>query len=218
MYVPGFTAVDDEEQIRAFVSAARTGWIVTSDSAGVPAASLLPIIWHGSTVIAHMAKANPQWRDIGSGCPGLVIVAGPEAYVTPTWYPSKAEHGRAVPTWNYVAVHLTGSVQVRRDPSWLRAAVAELTELHETGRAERWAITDASNDFVDAQLKAIVGIELTVERVDAKAKLSQNRPEPDRLGVLAGLADEAHPEAAAVLTAMRSDAPLAASGVRHRPA
>lgn len=218
MYVPAFTAVDDEQQIRAFVAAARSGWIVTVDSAGVPAASLLPIMWHGSTVIAHMAKANPQWREIASGCPGLIIVGGPEAYITPTWYPSKAEHGRTVPTWNYTAVHLTGTVHVHHDPSWLRAAVAELTEVHETGRAEPWAITDAPHDFIDAQLKAIVGIELTVERVDAKAKLSQNRPEPDRLGVLAGLADEGHPEATAVRTAMRSDTPLAASGVRQRPA
>lgn len=208
MYVPGFTAVDDEEQIREFVAAVRSGWLVTADAAGVPVASLLPIMWRGSTVVAHMAKANGQWRDIGDGRPALVIVGGPEAYVSPNWYPSKAEHGKAVPTWNYTAVHLTGIARVHHEAGWLRDAVGDLTDVHEAGRAQPWSVAGAPEDFVATQLKAIVGVELTVERVEAKAKLSQNRSDEDRAGVLAALAVEQRPGAAAVLAAMESTTPL----------
>jgi transcriptional regulator len=107
--------------------------------------------------------------------------------VSPSWYPSKAEHHRVVPTWNYSAVHVTGRATVHRDPGWLRAAVGDLTELHEAGRDQPWAVTDAPEAFVAQQLKAIVGIELEITAVEAKAKRSQNRSEADRVGVIDGL-------------------------------
>ena len=174
MYVPGFSAVDDDGA-RDIVSTARSGWLVTGNGDGPPTATLMPIMWRGDRLVAHMAKANPHWRAISDGMPALVIVTGPEAYISPSWYASKAEHGRVVPTWNYLAVHLTGTVSVHRDPAWLRAAVTDLTNRHEHDRVEPWHVTDAPDEYITAQLRAIIGIEMHVERVEGKAKLSQNR-------------------------------------------
>jgi transcriptional regulator len=207
MYRPAFTVVDDEREARAMVAAARSGWFVTSSPEDGPVATLLPILWQGPKVIAHLAKANPQWRPIHDGDRALVIVGGPEAYVSPSWYPSKDEHGRVVPTWNYLAVHLAGPVRVHRDPEWLRRAVTDLTEHHERDRSPRWQVSDAPEAFIDSQLKAIVGIELFVERVEAKAKTSQNRPEQDRLGVIEGLASDRHQDASEMVRIMGRSAP-----------
>jgi transcriptional regulator len=187
VYTPPFNAVQDEDAIRAMVAAFRTAWLVTADSDRVPTATLLPIMWRGDVVIAHMAKANPQWRGITDGDPALLIAGGPEAYISPSWYAAKAEHGKVVPTWNYSAVHLTGTVCVHQDSDWLRRAVTELTDTHEAGREHRWQVTDAPAQYVDAQLNGIVGIEFTVTRVEGKAKLSQNRSPADQAGVIAGL-------------------------------
>lgn len=187
MYVPPFNALDDEAAIRSLVAAARTGWLVTTAPDGVPLATLLPLLWRDDVVVMHMARANPQWRAIEPESPGLIIVPGPEAYVSPSWYASKREHGRVVPTWNYSAVHLTGAVTVRQDTEWLRAAVTDLTDRHESSRDEPWAVTDAPEPYVDGQLRGIVGIELVVTRIEGKNKLSQNRSAADRRGVVAGL-------------------------------
>lgn len=166
----------------------------------------MPILWRGDTVIAHMAKANPHWRTISDGAPGLLIVSGPEAYVSPSWYATKIEHGRVVPTWNYLAVHLTGTVHVRCDPGWLLDAVTSLTNHHEQQQSVPWRVSDAPDDYITSQLKAIVGIEMQVDHVDGKAKLSQNRSEPDRAGVIDGLSDRRRdPGAAAIATAMAAD-------------
>lgn len=204
MYVPLFSAVDDEDQIREMVAAIGSGWLVTMSDGRAPAATLVPILWRHDRVVAHMAKANPHWRTIGDGAPGLLIVSGPEAYVSPSWYTSKAEHGRVVPTWNYLAVHLTGRVHIHQDPAWLRHAVSDLTDHHEQQRAEPWRVSDAPTDYLDAQLRAIVGVEMHVEHVDAKAKLSQNRLEQDQLGVINGLRNEPPtPDSHAIAAAMQ---------------
>jgi transcriptional regulator len=187
MYTPPFNAVPDDAGIRAVVAAARSGWLVTVGDGGFPVATLLPIMWRGDRVIAHMARANPQWTDLAPGTPGLIIVGGAEAYVSPSWYAAKAEHGKVVPTWNYSAVHLTGRVTVHHDDAWLRQAVTELTETHETGRADSWHVTDAPAPYIDGQLHGIVGVEFAVIRVEGKAKLSQNRSDADRRGVVEGL-------------------------------
>jgi transcriptional regulator len=187
VYLPPFNAVHDEAQTRAMVAAARTGWLVTVDRDGVPLATLLPIMWAGERVIAHMAKANPQWKQIQPGAPCLVIVTGTQAYISPSWYAAKAEDGKVVPTWNYSAVHLTGTVTVHEDSAWLRTAVTELTDLHESGRDHPWQVTDAPEPYVEGQLRGIVGIEVAVTRVEGKAKLSQNRSGADRRGVVDGL-------------------------------
>ncbi len=205
MYVPRFAAVDDD-RARAIVSAAGSGWLVTGTGDGPPAATLMPVLWRGDRLVAHMAKANEHWRSIVDGMPALVIVTGPEAYISPSWYPSKAEHGRVVPTWNYLAVHLTGTVFVHRDPEWLRALVTDLTERHERERAEPWHVTDAPDDHITAQLHAIVGIEMHVEHAEGAAKLSQNRSAADHDGVVAGLEHDAAARASAtVADAMTRD-------------
>lgn len=186
MYVPRFNAMPDAE-LPALVAAAGTAELVTVGPDGYPAATLLPVIWDGDRLLFHLARANPQWRAIRSGSPALAVVTGPQAYVSPAWYASKQEHGRVVPTWNYTAVHFTGRVEVRQDEAWLREAVTQLTNLHEAARPEPWSVTDAPGPYVEKQLRAIVGVELAIEKVEGKAKLSQNRSSSDRAGVVEGL-------------------------------
>jgi transcriptional regulator len=203
VYVPPFNAVEDDDEIRAMVAAGRVAWLVTTHE-GVPEATLLPIMWHDDTVIAHMAIANQQWRHLEAGTPALLICPGPDAYISPTWYAAKAEHGKVVPTWNYTAVHLTGTVQVHQDPEWLREAVTELTRTHESERQRPWAVTDAPEPYVEGQLRGIVGVEFTVTKVEGKAKLSQNRSLDDRTGVVAGLHEEPYAGAQQVAELMDS--------------
>ena len=156
---------------------------------------------HGR-LLGHLALANPQWRSVGPDTIALAIVHGPQAYVSPSWYPSTARHGKMVPTWNYVSVHFTGPLTIHRDPEWLRDVVTRLTARHEAGRPHPWRVTDAPPDFIDSQLKAIVGVELTIVTVEAKEKLSQNRNPEDRAGALAGLRGEPGPGPAAIAARM----------------
>lgn len=212
MYIPPAFAVDGEAEIAAFVERAAAADLVTFDGSQL-VASLLPVIWerpeeageHGR-LLAHMALNNPQWSTAEAGVSALAIVHGPQAYISPAWYESKREHGRVVPTWNYTSVHFTGPVRFHRDPEWIRDVVTRLTDRHETGRresgADRWRVTDAPERFVDGQLQAIVGVELTVTRVEAKAKLSQNRPDADRIGVIEALRAELEPGAGEVAELM----------------
>ena len=196
VYVPHFNALDDADEIRALVATVGSAQLVTAGPDGYPAATLLPVVWDeaGGRLVLHMARANPHWKAIEPGTAALAVVSGPEAYVSPAWYATKAEHGKVVPTWNYSAVHFTGRVTARHDPAWLREAVTLLTGVHEGRRAaaghEAWSVGDAPETYVEGQLRAIVGLELVVERVEAKAKLSQNRSEADRAGVVAGLRSE----------------------------
>lgn len=190
MYVPRFNAVHDDEEIRRLVATVGSAQLVTVGEDGYPAATLLPVLWACGRLVFHMARANPHWRSIPAGGPALAVVTGPEAYISAAWYPSKSQHGRVVPTWNYSAVHVTGRVQVHHDRDWLLDAVTRLTDEHEERRDESWSVGDAPSRYVEKQLRAIVGIELTVERVEAKAKLSQNRDDADVAGVIAGLRRE----------------------------
>jgi transcriptional regulator len=205
MYTPSFNRIDDDDEIRRFVAAARSAEFVTVDPDGVPIATLLPIMWDGEVVLAHMARANPQWKTIVDDSPALLICSGAEAYISPSWYAAKAEHGRVVPTWNYSAVHLSGTVRVHEDRDWLRDVVTRLTGVHEGGRAQPWQPSDAPEKYIDGQLGGIVGLEITVTRAEGKAKLSQNRSADDRRGVVAGLLAEEHYEAAEVAAAMEPD-------------
>jgi transcriptional regulator len=207
MYVPAFNAVEDEAEVRALVESVGSGWLVTSgDGSAAPAATLLPVLWREDRVRCHLARANPHWRSMVEGMRALLIVTGPQAYVSPSWYASKAEHGRVVPTWNYVAVQLSGSLVVRHEPAWLLDLVTALTDRHEGARAadgERWRVDDAPPEFIASQLKAIVGVELLVDTVEAKAKLSQNRSAADQQGVVDGLRRESPaggPEVADLMT------------------
>ena len=194
MYIPHFNTLEDQAEIRRMVDTIGSAEIITVGTDGTPIATLLPILWseNGGTIIAHMARANQHWKAIAPESKFLAIVAGPQAYISPSWYSSKAEHGKVVPTWNYTAIHFSGTITVHDDANWVRRAVTELTERHEGRRETPWAVTDAPDAYVSGQLKAIVGLHLTVERVEAKAKLSQNRSEADQDGVVAGLRAEGH--------------------------
>jgi transcriptional regulator len=186
VYVPHFNRMDDAD-IPAFLDSSSTAELVTVGPDGFPIATLMPFLSDGDRLLMHMARANPHWQSIEAGTPALAIVAGSQAYVSPSWYATKREHGRVVPTWNYSAVHLTGRVTVHQDTGWLRDVVERLTDRHERHRADRWSVDDAPADYVAKQLRAIVGVELAVDRVEAKAKLSQNRSAEDRSGVIQGL-------------------------------
>ena len=208
MYVPAHFAVSDLSQIAAFVEQAGAADLVTFDG-GRMTASLLPVIWdrsgggHGR-LLAHLAVANPQWQAADTGVPALAIVHGPQAYVSPSWYPSTQEHGRVVPTWNYTSVHFTGQVTFHRDAGWLRDIVTRLTEKYEHDRDGRWWVQDAPEAYINGQLRGIVGVEMQVTDVEAKAKLSQNRSPADQAGVITGLRGTADPGAHAVADLMQA--------------
>jgi transcriptional regulator len=206
MYVPHHFAMDDDE-LTGLVRSVGAADFVTVGPDGTPESSLLPLLLdlaHG-VAIAHMARANPQWKHIpAAGTRALAIVSAPQAYVSPTWYASKREHGRVVPTWNYSAVHLTGIVTVHDDLEWVRAMVTALSEAHEGHRPAPWTIDDAPAGFVEGQLRGILGVEMQVETVTGKAKLSQNRSDVDQAAVVAGLEGEGTTSADAVAAAMRA--------------
>jgi transcriptional regulator len=142
----------------------------------------------------HLAKANPQWRDAQAGIPFLAVFVGPEGYISPSLYPSKREHGRVVPTWNYIAVHAVGVPEFFEDAARLHGLVSMLTDEHEHDRAAPWHVTDAPESYIGDQLKGIVGFEMPIDEIRGKWKLSQNRTLDDRLGVLEGLSSEGGPE------------------------
>lgn len=192
MYVPGPNAMT-EADLAAFLGRRAAGHLVTVGRDGIPDSTLLPVVIDGDRVIGHLARANPHWTRIAAGSPGLVVVTGADAYVSPSWYASKAAHGRVVPTWNYSEVHLRGAVTVHDDPDWVLDVVWRLTERHESHRESPWAPDDAPAAYLRGQLRGIVGVEVLVESVEGKAKLSQNRSDADREGVVAGLRGEDHP-------------------------
>jgi transcriptional regulator len=210
MYLPRHFTQTDLAEIAAFVDVAAAANLVTFDGTR-PVATLLPVIWDRpddwlerggyGRLLGHIAIANEQWQTAQPGAQALAIVHGPQAYISPAWYESKQRHGRVVPTWNYQTVHLTGTLQVHQDPEWLRALVTRLTERHESVREHRWAVTDAPPDYVNGQLRAIVGMELLITTVEAKSKLSQNRSEADQAGVVDGLRAEQGDDAGSVAVA-----------------
>jgi transcriptional regulator len=209
VYLPRHFAARAAAEVAAFVDHVGAADLVTFDGTK-PIASLIPILWdRGDTtegdygrLLGHLALANPQWQSAGPDTIALAIVDGPQAYISPSWYPSTARHGKMVPTWNYVSVHFTGPLTIHRDAEWKRDIVTRLTTRHEAGRPSPWLVTDAPPDFIDSQLKAIVGIELTITTVEAKEKLSQNRNAEDQAGALNGLRGEPGPGPAAIAELM----------------
>ena len=193
MYVPPHFLEERPEVIAAALRAAGLATLVTLGRDGI-AATHAPMLLdpgpgrHG-TLVGHIARANPQWRDSVGSVHGLAIFAGPDAYVSPSWYPSKQAHGRVVPTWNYVAVHAHGPVEFFDDAERLHDVVRRLTEKQERPRAAPWAVSDAPADYVKGMLRGIVGFALSIERLEGKWKLSQNRDAADRQGVAHGLAE-----------------------------
>ncbi|WP_431281888.1 FMN-binding negative transcriptional regulator [Humitalea sp. 24SJ18S-53] len=205
MYNPPAFRIDDADELASLITQARLALLVCNGADGIPAASHLPLILDRADKVlhGHLARANPQWQALAAAGRALAVFSGPDAYVSPSLYPSKAEHGRVVPTWNYVAVHAHCDVEVYDDADRLHAVVSRLTDLHESPRQKPWAVDDAPKPFVAGQLKGIVGLRLTITALIGKKKLSQNRAAPDRDGVAAGLADSADPRDQAVAQAMR---------------
>lgn len=201
MYTPPAFRDDDRHSIVATIRGARLAHVVTATQAGV-LATPLPLFLdesegeHG-VLYGHLAKANPQWREPALG-EGLAIFMGPDAYITPSWYETKRETGKVVPTWNYVAVHAYGPVEFFDDAARLLDLVTRLTDLHEGERPAPWAVSDAPPDFIQAQLRGIVGLRMPITRLEGKRKMSQNRSASDRAGVAAGLADSPRPADRAV--------------------
>ncbi|GAA3398312.1 FMN-binding negative transcriptional regulator [Cryptosporangium minutisporangium] len=206
MYVPSHFAVPADRQAELL---GRGGFahLVTPTAEGL-VSTPLPLLYDPGrpgrgALLGHVARNNPHWRDLPD-TESLAIVTGPDAYVSPGYYATKREHGRVVPTWNYEVLHVHGRLVAHDDVAWLRDLVTRLTDTHEAGRAAPWGVTDAPERFIDGQLRAIVGLELVISRVEAKAKLSQNRSAADQDGVLAGLAASGLPGEAAVAAAMRA--------------
>ncbi|WGR95086.1 FMN-binding negative transcriptional regulator [Bradyrhizobium sp. ISRA443] len=196
MYVPPHFKIDELGAIHATMRASRLATLVTATADGLMGTPL-PLILderegdHG-TLYGHVARPNPQWQAPALG-EAMAIFTGPDAYVTPSWYVTKAEHGKVVPTWNYVAVHAYGPAEFFEDADRLLDVVTRLTSLHESSRAEVWQVSDAPADFVKAQLRGIIGIRMPITRIDAKKKMSQNRKLEDRAGVVAGLSVSDNP-------------------------
>jgi len=191
MYQPPLFREDRLEVMHGLIRAHPFATLVTLE-AGALSANHLPMILHpklsaNGTLHGHMARANPLWQNRDGGVDALAIFHGPQQYITPSWYPSKKEHGKVVPTWNYAVVHAHGPLTTIEDPAWLRAHLEALTGQQEGGRPVPWFVSDAPDDFIAHQLKGIVGFELTIGRIEGKWKVSQNRDERDRTGVSRGL-------------------------------
>ena len=195
MYTPRAFALDDLPEIQQLIQHTRLAQLVTVGENGLQA-SHLPLLLNpdegpNGTLYGHLARANPQWRELQNGSEALVIFAGADAYISPAFYPAKAEHGKVVPTWNYIVVHAYGKPAVFSDAERLLKVVTALTDRHESGRAQPWRVSDAPADYIDGMLKAIVGFALPIERLVGKRKLSQNRSAADMAGVRDGLAASA---------------------------
>jgi transcriptional regulator len=190
MYVPPAFREEDLAAIHATIEQARLSHLVTATADGLIATPLPMILVreegpHG-TLYGHVARANPQWKLPAIG-EAMALFLGPHAYITPNWYATKQETHKVVPTWNYVAVHAYGPIEFFDDGNRLRAIVTRLTDMHERDSAVPWAVNDAPESFVAAQLRAIVGLRLPITRIEGKRKMSQNRSAEDRAGVAAGL-------------------------------
>lgn len=197
MYNPPAFREDRLDVLHAAIRQYPLGMLITTGRGGLMANPIPFLIKaHGpdeGTLWAHMARANDQLQALRDGAEALVVFQGPQAFVTPSWYASKAEHHKVVPTWNYVVVQAWGRPTVIDDSDWLQRQVGELTQSQEQGRAEPWAVSDAPADYIAAQLRGIVGLEIPIARIEGKWKVSQNRPENDRRGVHDGLrAEGAH--------------------------
>jgi len=191
MYLPGHFEETRIDTLHQLIRARPLATIVTLGSAGLNAnhipfelsAEPAPL----GTLRGHVARANPLWRDFSENIDALIIFHGPQAYVSPSWYPTKQATGEVVPTYNYIVVHAYGRLEIIDDPRWLRGLVTRLTERFEAARAEPWHVTDAPDGFIENQLRGIVGIEIVISKLLGKWKASQNRPVVDREGVVKGL-------------------------------
>ena len=191
MYQPSHFKEERPEVLRELIAGHPLGALVTLGAAGIEA-NHVPFLFDPEptpfgTLRAHVARNNPVWREFRQDVEALVIFQGPQLYVTPSWYPRKQQTGKVVPTWNYAIVQAYGHMRVMDDSQWLLQQVAAMTSAQEAVRQEPWSVSDAPADFLAAQLKGIVGVEIEITRIEGKWKVSQNKPETDRRGVAQGL-------------------------------
>ncbi|MBN9018098.1 MAG: FMN-binding negative transcriptional regulator [Rhizobiales bacterium] len=195
MYRPPAFREDRLEVLHAFIRAHPLGMLVSAGAGGLMANPIPFLVDPAATekglLRAHLAKANDQLAALRQGAEVMVLFQGPDAYVTPSWYASKREHGKVVPTWNYATVHAWGTPRVIDDETWLRDQTGDLTLSQEAGRDHPWGVEDAPADFLAGQIKGIVGLEIPIARIEGKWKVSQNRSVADRQGVIDGLRQEA---------------------------
>ena len=194
MYQPPHFREDRRAVQHALIRAHPLGLLITAGPDGLQA-NPIPFLVDSKasdngTLLAHLARANPQLQELARVEECLVVFQGPQQYITPSWYATKHESGKVVPTWNYITVHAWGRPRVIDDVNWLRQQVGALTASQERARPAPWAVDDAPADFISAQLKAIVGLDIPIARIEGKWKVSQNRPAADRAGVVAGLRGE----------------------------
>lgn len=197
MYLPSAFRQDDLAELHAQMQASPFALLTSAGAAGVQA-SHLPLLLapdegEFGTLYGHFARANPHWRDLQGGAEALAVFSGPDAYISPGWYPAKAEHGKVVPTWNYIAVHARGPVELIEEPERLLQIVSRLSDQHESGRERPWAVSDAPREYIDSMLRAIVGFALPIRRLEGKWKLGQNRSAADQAGMRDGLASSPSP-------------------------
>jgi transcriptional regulator len=206
MYLPSHFEEKRTEVLHGLIRTHPFGLLVTQGDAGLQANPLPWLIDAGpgplGTLRGHVARANPVWRAAQGEV--LVVFQGPQAYVSPGWYPSKADHGKVVPTWNYVMVQARGRLRAVEDAAWLHALVSRLSDTHEAGRMRPWQVADAPRDYLEKMLAAIVGLEIEITALVGKWKVSQNRSAADREGVARGLADEADAAARAMAALVRA--------------
>jgi transcriptional regulator len=195
MYEPPHFRTEDVAAQAALIRACPLGLLVSAGAGGLMANPVPFLLDEGAggecTLRAHLARANPQWRDLDGLAECLVVFQGPDRYVTPSWYATKRETGKVVPTWNYATVQARGRPRVIEDEVWLRRQIDDLTRMQEAGRDAPWSVADAPPAFTAAQIRGIVGIEIPIAQLTGKWKVSQNRTEADRAGVAAGLRRDA---------------------------
>jgi transcriptional regulator len=208
MYVPKHFAEERIDVLHDTIERVGFATLVTMGSSGL-IATHLPLILDRQagtygTLFGHVARGNPQWHDFDPSIQALAMFLGPEAYISPNWYPTKADGGRVVPTWNYLSVHAYGTLSTYEDVERLKAHVTRLTDTHEGRRQDHspWHVSDAPAEFVDGLLKGIIGLALPIARIEGKWKMSQNRPEADKLGAIAGLEAGGRPNELAVAEVM----------------
>jgi transcriptional regulator len=203
VYIPKHYEKSDLAELHALIDEHPLGtWVTVGGDSGL-VANHIPFLIDSQqgefgTLVGHVARANPIWRSLAAGNESLVIFQGPDAYVSPSWYASKMEHGKVVPTWNYAAVHAHGSARAFDEHASLMSLVERLSAKHESGRADPWKVSDAPADYIARRLEAIVGIEIPIRRIEGKWKVSQKELPPDRRGIAAGLEAQAQPGSAAM--------------------
>jgi transcriptional regulator len=215
MYEPTHFRMEDRATLIGVMRAHPLGLLITAGAGGI-IANPVPFIVkergdEAPLLHAHLARPNAQWREIAAGASALVVFQGVEQYVTPSWYPTKKETGKVVPTWNYVTVQARGAARAIEDGAWLVAHVAELSQIHEAEREVPWSVEDAPESYINALTRGIVGIEIEAAELTGKFKLSQNRNEADKRGVADGLAAEESVEAQAMAALVRAHGGLSTS-------